>query len=163
MYRDIPPRLLQVVEPIVRDHGLEVVDARVLRGGGRAHLRLVVDTPEGDGRVLVDTCAAVSREVGHGLDAADVIEGSYLLEVTSPGIDRVLARERDFERAIGRRIEIETREPIEGRRRFKGVLTEFETGIARLELETGPVAIAFENVARARAFHPLPGGGRGKR
>jgi len=163
MYRDIPPRLLEVVEPIVRDHGLEVVDARVLRGGGRAHLRLVVDTPQGDGRVLVDTCAEVSREVGHGLDASDVIEGSYLLEVTSPGIDRVLARERDFERAIGRKVELETREPLEGRRRFKGVLAGFAAGIAQLELETGPVAIAFENVARARAFHPLPSGGQGKR
>lgn len=163
MYRDIPPELLDVVEPIVRGHGLEVVDAGILRGGGTARVRLVVDTPEGDGRVLVDTCALVSREVGHGLDAADVIEGSYLLEVSSPGIDRVLARELDFARAIGRKVELETREPLEGRRRFKGRLLRFEAGIAHLELEAGLAAIPFESVARARAFHPVPVGGRAKR
>ena len=163
MYRDIPPKLLAVVEPIVRDHGLEVVDARVLRGGGRAHVRLVVDTPAGDGRVLVDTCAQVSREVGHGLDAADLIDGAYLLEVTSPGIDRVLAREIDFARAVGRRVEIETREPLDGRRRFKGRLERFEADVAHLDLEGRAVAIPFREVARARAFHPAPGGSPGSR
>lgn len=163
MYRDIPPKLLAVVEPIVRDHGLEVVDARVLHGGGRVQLRLVVDTPQGDGRVLVDTCASVSREVGHGLDAADLMPGAYLLEVTSPGVDRVLARELDFERAVGRKIELETREPIDGRRRFKGRLERFEGGVAQLALEGATIAIAFEQVARARAFHPVPVGGRAKR
>jgi ribosome maturation factor RimP len=163
MYRDIPPKLLSLVEPIVRDHGLEVVDAGILRGGGRARVRLVVDTPAGDGRVLVDTCAAVSREVGHGLDASDVIEGSYLLEVTSPGIDRVLARELDFERAVGRKVEIETRVALDGRRRFKGRLVGFEAGIAHLELDPGSAAIPFEQVVRARAFHPVPLGGRAKR
>ena len=163
MYRDIPPELLRVVEPIVRDHGLEVVDAGILRGSGRARVRLVVDTPAGDGRVLVDTCAAVSREVGHGLDAGDVIQGSYLLEVSSPGIDRVLARELDFARAVGRRVELETREPLDGRRRFKGHLVRFEQGVAHLELESGSAAIPFDKVARARAFHPVPVGGRAKR
>jgi ribosome maturation factor RimP len=163
MYRDIPPKLLSLVEPIVRDHGLEVVDAGILRGGGRARVRLVVDTPAGDGRVLVDTCARVSREVGHSLDALDLIPGSYLLEVTSPGIDRVLARELDFERAVGRKVELETREPQDGRRRFRGRLVRFEHGIAHLELEAGSAAIPFEQVARARAFHPAPVGGRAKR
>jgi len=163
MYRDIPPKLLAVVEPIVRDHGLEVVDAGVSRGRGRARVRLVVDTPQGDGRVLVDTCARVSREVGHGLDAADLIGGAYLLEVTSPGIDRVLARELDFARVVGRRVEIETREPIDGRRRFKGRLERFEADVAHLELDGKAVAIPFEKVARARAFHPLPIGGGAKR
>jgi len=163
MYRDIPPELLKVVEPIVRDHGLEVVDAGILRGSGRAHVRLVVDTPQGDGRVLVDTCARVSREVGHGLDAGDVIQGSYMLEVTSPGIDRVLARELDFSRAVGRKVELETREALDGRRRFKGRLARFEQGVAHLELDSGTAAIPFDKVARARAFHPLPLGGRAKR
>jgi len=147
----------------VRDHGLEVVDVGVLRGGGRAHVRLVVDTPAGDGRVLLDTCALVSREVSHGLDASDCIEGAYMLEVTSPGIDRVLARELDFARSVGRRVELETREPLDGRRRFKGQLVRFEAGVAHLQLEGTTAAIPFDNVARARAFHPTPVGGRAKR
>ena len=65
MYRDIPPELLRVAEPVVKAHGLELVDASIRQGAGRVQVQLVLDTPAGDGRVLVDQCAAVSREVGH--------------------------------------------------------------------------------------------------
>jgi ribosome maturation factor RimP len=160
MYNDIPSDLLSVVEPVVRDHGLEVVDAAISGGRGRAHLRVVVDTPQGDGRVLVDTCAAVSRELGHGLDANDVIPGGYMLEVTSPGVDRVLGREKDFERAVGRSLALETRQPLEGRRRFKGRLLAFDAEGAHLELTDASVVIPFTQIARATAFHPEPIGGK---
>src|SRR5512147_1738872 len=102
MYKDIPETLRSVVEPVVKAHGLELVDAHVGRGPTRSLVRVIVDTPSGDGRVRVDECAAVSREVGHGLDVAEVVRGAYTLEVTSPGVDRTLAREIDFERAVGR-------------------------------------------------------------
>ena len=120
MYRDIPESLREIVEPVVEDHGLELVDAGIYPGPGRARVRVVVDTPAGDGRVLVDRCAEVSREISHGLDARDAVAGAYLLEVASPGVDRVLAREKDFARAVGGRVAIETREPLAGRRRFRG-------------------------------------------
>jgi ribosome maturation factor RimP len=155
MYRDIPESLLRVIEPVVRSHGLELVDAALGRGPTRSLVRVVVDTPSGDGRVKVDECAAVSRELGPGLDVAELIDGAYTLEVTSPGIDRTLAREIDFTRAVGRKIALETRAPIDGRRRFKGELVAFDGERATVASEGGTFAIPFGAVERAKAFHPL--------
>ncbi len=155
MYQDIPKNLLGVIEPVVRDHGLELVDAQLGQGPGRARLQVVVDTPAGDGRVTVDTCAAVSREIGHGLDAGDFFSGaSYLLEVCSPGVDRTLAREKDFARVVGRRVALETKQPLEGRRRFRGELVAFDGDAAQLHTEGGDYRIPFSCIARARAFDP---------
>jgi len=156
MYRDSPPELLRVVEPIAREHGLEVVDAELRPAGPRSRLRLILDTPVGDGRVGVDQCAAVSREVGHALDAAGLVGGAYTLEVTSPGVDRALCREVDFERAVGRTVAVETCEPLDGRRRFKGELVAFEQERVRVHTDGGDYAIPFERIARATAFHPFP-------
>jgi ribosome maturation factor RimP len=154
MYRDIPRELLELIEPIVLDHQLELVDAVVAKGG-RGRLHVILDTHEGDGRVTVGECAAVSREIGHALDANDLIRGSYVLEVSSPGVDRVLAREKDFERAVGQRVSLHTREPLEGRRHFRGELVAFDSTDVCVETESGPFRIPFEAVARAQAFYPL--------
>jgi ribosome maturation factor RimP len=155
MYRDIPEKLLRVVEPVVRSHGLELVDAALGRGPTRSLLRVIVDTPQGDGRVKVDECAAVSRELGHGLDVCELIPGAYTLEVTSPGVDRALAREVDFERAVGRKVALETRAPVDGRRRFKGELMAFDGVTASLRCEGADVRIDFAAIERAKAFHPF--------
>ncbi len=156
MYRDIPKALLDVVEPIARAHGLEVVDAGLSAGPGKSRLRVILDTPQGDGRVLVDQCAVVSRELGYALDGVDLVPGAYVLEVSSPGIDRTLAREVDFERAVGRRVALETREPLDGRRRFRGELARFGEAEALVHTESGDVRIPFAKIARATAFQPLP-------
>jgi ribosome maturation factor RimP len=155
MYRDIPAALLEAIEPVVSAHGLEIVDASVRVGRGRGRVEVTVDTPAGDGRVTVDEVAAVSREIGHTLDATDVVEGSYVLEVSSPGVDRRLGREKDFSRAVGRKVEVETREPLDGRRHFRGELISFEGGRAQVETHAGRFAIPFEQIRRAKAFHPL--------
>ena len=155
MYKDIPETLRRVVEPVVRAHGLELVDAALGRGPTRSLLRVVVDTPRGDGWVLVDECAAVSRELGHGLDVSALIDGAYTLEVSSPGVDRMLAREIDFERAVGRKVALETREPIAGRRRFKGELVAFDGAVATVRGDGGDTRIEFAAIERARAFHPI--------
>jgi ribosome maturation factor RimP len=162
MYQDIPEELRRLVEPVVAAHGLELVDAHYGRGPGRGRLQVVLDTTSGDGRVDVEQCARVSRELGHTLDALAAIDGPYVLEVTSPGVDRILAREIDFERAVGRRVELETREPLAGRRRFRGELLGFADGSARLATESGPAAIPFARIARARALPPQPAGRDGE-
>ena len=156
MYKDISTDLLAVIEPVAMAHGLEIVDARLARGQGRSQLRIVVDTPEGDGKVDVDVCARVSREVGHGLEAADLGSGAYLLEVSSPGIDRVLGRAVDFERCVGRRVSLETHEPVAGRRRFKGELLAFSDYCAHVRQPAGDVQIPLDLIAKAKAFHPTP-------
>jgi ribosome maturation factor RimP len=156
MYRDIPEKLLRVVEPVVRSHGLELVDAALGHGPTRALIRVVLDTPQGDGRVRVDECAAVSREIGHGLDVSEFLGGAYTLQVSSPGVDRHLGREIDFERVVGREVALETREPRDGRRRFKGELVAFDGVTATLRVEGRELCIPFADVERAQAFYPFP-------
>ena len=151
MYRDIPEEMRALIEPIVNDYGLELVDADLKRGRAPWTLRVIVDTPEGDGRVPVEECARVSREIGSHLDAADLIPAHYTLEVSSPGLDRVLAREKDFAAACGREVKIETRAPLDGRRRFRGRLIGFDHGVARLRVDGEEVEIALLDVARANA------------
>ena len=155
MYKDIPEKLRRVVEPVVHAHGLELCDAAFGRGPTRTLVRVVLDTKQGDGRVKVDECAAVSRELGHGLDVSDLIDGAYTLEVTSPGVDRTLGREIDFERAVGRRVALETRSPLDGRRRFKGELVAFDGQVATVRCDGVDLPVPFTAIERAKAFHPF--------
>ena len=152
MYRDIPPRLRELIEPIVLGHELELVDADVASGPGGLAVRVVVDTPEGDGRVAIERCAEVSREIGTGLDADGGFEG-YRLEVASPGLDRVLAREKDFAAVRGAEVKIETRRPLEGRKHFRGTLVAFEGGVARVRVDGRDHDVPFDEVARARQVY----------
>lgn len=153
MYADIPEALRGLIEPIVRDHDLELVDADLARGRPPWRLRVIVDTPAMDGRVAIERCAEVSRELGARLEAADAIPASYLLEVTSPGFDRVLAREKDFAAACGAEVKLETRQPIEGRRRFRGRLLAFEDGRLRLSVDGREAVVPLAEVAKAHTVY----------
>jgi ribosome maturation factor RimP len=153
VYREIPEEMRALIEPIVDDHGLELVDVDIKRGRAPWTLRVIVDTPEGDGCVPVEDCARVSREIGSHLDAGDLIASRYTLEVSSPGLDRVLAREKDFAAARGREVKVETRAPLDGRRRFRGRLIGSDEEMVRLLVDGEEVAIAFSDVARANAVY----------
>jgi ribosome maturation factor RimP len=153
VYRDIPEDMRTLIEPIVADHGLELVDVEHHQGRPPWTLRVIVDTASGDGLVPVERCAHVSREIAAQLDATDAIPVRYQLEVSSPGLDRVLAREKDFVRACGREIRLETRTPLDGRRRFRGRLLTFDAGIARMSVDGSEVSIHFDDVAKARAVY----------
>lgn len=153
MYRDIPEPLRALVEPVVADHGFELVVADVLRGPSGSVVRIVIDTRAGDGRVGIDECARVSREIETCLDASDAVRPPYTLEVSSPGLDRVLGREKDFAAACGSEVKIETRRPIDGRRRFRGELIAFEAGRVHVRVDGKPFEIAFDDVAKANQVY----------
>jgi ribosome maturation factor RimP len=111
---------------------LEIVEVE-LRGGGKARmLRIFVDK---SGGVTHEDCANLSREVGTILDVEDVIPGgSYLLEVSSPGLDRKLSRPADYERFTGSRVKVMTRQPVNGSRHFEGRLESFQQGRLTIEM-----------------------------
>ena len=153
MYRDIPQEIRGLIEPVVESHGLELVDVELARGRAPWVVRVIVDTRECDGRVSVERCAEVSREIGTHFDAANAISASYRLEVSSPGLDRRLAREKDFSAACGREVQIETRRPLDGRRRFRGTLLGFEAGVARVAVDGRELTIPFAEVAKANAVY----------
>ena len=127
-------RVREIVERVAASSGLEVVDVE-FRGGGKARmLRIFIDKPGG---VTHEDCARLSREVGTILDVEDTIPGgSYLLEVSSPGLDRKLSRPTDFERFTGSRIKLTTRDMVNGSRHFEGRLESFSEG--RLTLDVTP-------------------------
>jgi ribosome maturation factor RimP len=125
-------RVREIVERVAASSGLEVVEVE-LRGGGKARmLRIVIDKPSG---VTHEDCSSVSREVGTILDVEDVVPGgSYLLEVSSPGLDRKLTRAADYERFAGSRVKLTTRQPVNGNRHFEGKLESFHDGRLTLDM-----------------------------
>lgn len=116
-------------------HGVEVVEVE-MRGGGKARtLRITIDKPEG---VTHEDCALVSRDVSTILDVEDAVSGaSYTLEVSSPGLDRKLVWPEDYQRFMGSRLKLMTRDPVNGNRHFEGRLQSFEAGKLTLETSTG--------------------------
>jgi ribosome maturation factor RimP len=100
--------------------------------------------------MTVEDCAAISHMVSALLDAEDPIKDSYVLEVSSPGIDRPLTRPRDFERFSGHVARIELRSTIDGRRRFRGRLQGIEDGLVRLETDGESVALPVGEIATAK-------------
>jgi len=99
----------------------------------------------------VEDCANVSRALSAVLDVEDPIPSAYTLEVSSPGIDRPLTREKDYVRWAGHIVRVETLEPVEGRRRFKGTLLGLEAGGVRMKLDDGKEAVVpLSTVSRAK-------------
>ena len=124
-------RVREIAERVAASSGLEVVEVE-LRGGGKARmLRIVIDKPAG---VTHEDCASLSREVSTILDVEDAISGSYTLEVSSPGLDRKLIRPADYERFVGSRVKLTTRDAVNGNRHFEGRLESFQDGRLTLDL-----------------------------
>jgi ribosome maturation factor RimP len=147
---DREARIRDRVELLLGSSDLELVDVE-LSGSSRGFVvRVLVDKPGG---VSVEDCARVSRALGDDLDAVEAIPGRYVLEVSSPGIDRPLKQRKDFERFVGERAEVETVEKIGDQRDHRGTLTGFDaaTDSVMLALESGDtVAIPLGAIRRAR-------------
>ena len=128
-------RVRGIAERVASSSGLEVVEVE-FRGGGKSRmLRVFLDKPAG---ITHEDCANFSREFGTILDVEDAVPGGrYLLEVSSPGLDRKLTRPVDYERFTGSRVKLTTRQPLNGSRHFEGRLESFREG--RLTLDLGVV------------------------
>ena len=139
--------LIALIEPVVERLGFELVELEYGAGRGHALLRLFIDR---EGGITVDDCTRVSREVSALLDVEDPIPTAYTLEVSSPGFDRLLRTRAHFGRFVGSRVFVELKKPRAGRRRYTGtLLTVDDAGIA-LEVDREHVAVAFEEIGKAR-------------
>ncbi len=144
----VTQRVWELAEPLALAAGLELVDVQFRPEAGRTVLRLLIDRPAGG--VTLDELARVSRELGDVLDAHDAVPGRYHLECSSPGLNRPLLRPAHFGRALGQRIRVQTREPIGGRRHFRGALVAADAdAIAVDDPDVGRVAIALGLVDKA--------------
>jgi len=125
-------RVRAIAERVAATSGLEVVEIELRGGGKNRMLRVFLDKPAG---VTHEDCALFSREFGTILDVEDVVPGgTYVLEVSSPGLDRKLNRAADYERFAGSRVKLMTRQPVNGNRNFEGRLESFRDGRLTLDL-----------------------------
>jgi len=125
-------KIREIAERVAQSSGLELVDLELHGGGKSRMLRVYIDKPGG---VTHEDCANFSREVGTIFDVEDVVPGSsYLLEVSSPGLDRKLLKPDDYQRFIGSLVKLSTREPVNGNQHFEGRLLAMHEGRITLEL-----------------------------
>ena len=144
MLRD---ELIHLLEPAIGGLGYELVELEFVPAGSGGLLRLYIDAPPG---ITLDDCERVSRQVSAILDAEDPIPGQYTLEVSSPGLDRVLRTREHFKRFAGNRIKLQLELPIEGRKRFTGTLLEaLEDGIA-MDVDGVRRMFGYAQIQRAR-------------
>lgn len=131
----VAARVAHLAEPVLAQLGFRLVRVRLLQQNGPI-LQIMAERP--DGTITVDDCEAISQALSPELDVADLIAGEYRLEISSPGVDRPLARVSDFARALGHEAKIELTHPMEGgRKRFRGIIRaiEGEDRAARVTLE----------------------------
>jgi ribosome maturation factor RimP len=127
-------RLLELIDPVAEAAGYEIVRLRLMGGEERRRLQIMAERAS-DGDMMVEDCARLSRALSEVMDAADPIAGEYVLEVSSPGVDRPLTRLKDFAAYEGYEARVELDRLAEGRKRFKGVLAGVEDDQVALDLE----------------------------
>ena len=144
-------RLAEIARPVIEGMGYELVRLRLM-GGKTATLQVMADKP--DGGIEVEDCARISTDLSAVLDVEDPIDGEYTLEVSSPGIDRPLTRLKDFDAWTGHEAKVETAEPLDGQKKFKGEVagTEGDEVLLTIDRPGGPVTIGltFDLLADAK-------------
>jgi ribosome maturation factor RimP len=146
-------RLAAIVEPVLLGLGFRLVRVRV---SGLAGCTLQVMAERPDGTMTIEACEEISRALSPVLDVADPLDAAYRLEISSPGIDRPLVRQSDFQRYAGHQIKVEMAVPAEGRRRFRGLLVGAEGNVARVRRddakadEAGEVMLPIGHIAEAK-------------
>ena len=116
--------------PIVEEKGYEMVDVEYVKEGSNWYLRAYIDKPGG---ITVNDCEDVSRAFSDILDEQDFIEDSYIMEISSPGLDRPLKKEKDFKRSLGKLVEIRTYRPIEKQKEFCGILNAYDSNSVTID------------------------------
>lgn len=144
MLRD---QLGELLGPVVAGLGYELWEIEYAPRAGGGLLRLYIDSPDG---ISLDDCEKVSRAVSAVLDEADPIPNEYTLEVSSPGMDRVLRTQAHFARFAGERVKVEMIQLINGRKRFQGRLKQVGESEITLEMDGGEVSLPIEDIHRAR-------------
>ncbi len=122
----------QLLMPLMEEHQFELVDVEYVKEGSSWYLRAYIDKPGG---ITIDDCEMISRALSDLLDEQDFIEGAYILEVSSPGLERPLRKDKDFARSIGKRVEIKTFRPVNQQKEFTGILKEYDKDTVVIEME----------------------------
>ncbi|HLG01493.1 MAG TPA: ribosome maturation factor RimP [Acidimicrobiia bacterium] len=162
---DVHETVKAAVEPLLAPRGIELFDVEIVGAGNARVLRLSVDR---DGGVDLDTIAEVSHLVSPVLDADELIDGAYTLEVSSPGLERPLRLPAHFRRVVGQTIAVKTHREVDGERRHQGALANVDDDGITIDIAGTERRVPFADVASARTVFewgpaPKPGSGANKR
>lgn len=139
--------LIQLLEPVIERQGYELADLELKVGSRDGVLRIFIDKPGGVG---LEDCELISRQVSALLDVEDPVPGRYSLEVSSPGLDRKLTKPSHFQRFVGEEVKVETRFPVLGRRRFRGVLQAADEKSIVVVVDREPYELQIDGIETAR-------------
>ena len=143
-------KIFELAEPMIIELGFELVDVEYVKEKDEKYLRVYIDKPEG---VTIDDCQLVSGKLGMIIDEKNIIDESYIFEVSSPGLERVLKKDREFERYCGELIEVKLYKAINGQKIFQGYLKKYDKGSLYLEIEGEEKEFDRKDIAIAkRAF-----------
>ena len=140
----------ELAETLVVSEGMELVDLEYRRQGPRWVLRLFIDR---EGGVTIHDCANISKELGDLLDVKDIIPQAYVLEVSSPGLNRPLRKKEDFSRFAGRKVQIRLFTPMEGRKKIVGNLVGIENETVIVAAPEGRCSVALKDIDRANLVY----------
>ncbi len=150
MYDDLKDKIWHLAEPVIVSEGMELIHVECIKMHSRWIFRLFLDK---EGGVTLNDCAEISNQLGDLLDVHDLSRGPYTLEVSSPGLDRPLSRDCDFERFKGFKVKIKSHVKIDGIKNFQGILTDFvlENGrrIVRINVAGKVYNVPKDDIAKA--------------
>ena len=143
-------KITEIIDPVVKDLGFDIVQVRLIGSAKMQTLQILAEDPA-TGRIDLNGCTAVSRAVSAILDVEDPIPAAYQLEISSPGVDRPLMKQSDFDKYKGHVVSIETDIPNDnGQKKFKGKLLGISNDVISVEVENGEAKIEFGDVAKAK-------------
>lgn len=140
--------LKKVLQPILDEEAIELVELIAIMSGKRLLLRLLVDKSEG--RISLGDCASLNKKIRDFLDTGNIIEQDYMLEVSSPGVDRILKVKKDFARCINKNVKFFLREKISGRIELSGVVSNVEENKVIIDIGGRVLDVPLDNIIRAK-------------
>lgn len=141
---DIESSTEALINPILDEFGFELWDVEYVKEGPDYYLRAYIDK---EGGITIDDCVDVSRKLSDALDVDDFVQDAYILEVSSPGLGRQLKKNKEFEKSIGREVDIKTYKPIDGNKEFTGILKSFDDKTVTIETASGDKVFEKSDIA----------------
>lgn len=139
--------IIAISEPVTKDEDLELVDVEYKKLGKTWTLRVFIDSKQG---VTVDDCQKVSRQISDLIEIDDLIPNPFVLEVSSPGLDRPLKKENDFLRFKNKAVHVKTFSPIDNRKKFRGIIRDCQNQILFLDEEGVSIEISLDKISQAK-------------
>ena len=146
--KELIDKVKELATSCIISHGFELVEINYYYVGNRLIIRIFIDKPCGG--INIDECALMNEELGKILDVSGIIEQSYILEISSPGIDRILKSKDDFKRVINRKLIFFLSEAIEGKNEICGILNRLDDDSVYIESEEGEVPVSYNKIIKAR-------------